>query len=130
MTRHGSVLLVAALVLACSSPVEPDIEGAWGGQDVSLILGHEGGHLQYQCGNGTIDPGWTLTDDGEFSAAGSHFFGGGPISQEGREQHAANYHGVLRGDELTLWASVLDPETMLGPFTLIRNGPAVHEICF
>ena len=40
-------------------------------------------------------------------------------------QYAGN-----KGDELTLWASVLDPETMLGPFTLIRNGPAVHEICF
>lgn len=105
------------------------IIGSWGGQTASLQLTTSDGTISYQCGTGTIDPGWTLSADGRFSATGQHYFGGGPVSAEGRPPHPAHYSGSVQGDNLALTVTVTDLGQTLGPFQMTRDGPAVHELC-
>lgn len=126
----GRALACALAVVACVSPVEPELLGNWGGSSVSLVVDQDGGRLTYQCGVGTIEPGWSLSTDGDFSATGVHYFGGGPVPAEGRPPHAAQYSGRVRSNEFTLSVSLVDPPMSLGPFKLVRDGPEVTEICY
>jgi len=127
---HARWLFLAGLVLlSCSTPTEPDLEGAWGGSEVSMVLGRTGGTVSYACGEGTIDSGWTLDSSGAFLAKGVHYFGGGPIPIAGRPPHQATYRGTLSGDHLTLSVTISDPDMTFGPFQLYRGGPPVFEIC-
>lgn len=129
--RSALAILPAMTVLACTTvPLEPVLEGTWGGPDASMVLTSDGGELSYSCGAGTIDAGWTLTASGAFSAMGVHYFGGGPVSQEGRPPHDAVYEGQLEGDVLTLSVTIADPATNLGPFELVRDGSPVTDICY
>lgn len=122
---------IGAVVLAfgCSSLTAPEMVGEWGGNEASLTLTRSGGTVSYACGAGTIDSTWTLTAAGHFEATGEHFFGGGPVSVEGRTPHPARYTGVVAGDSLTLTVTLLDLDDTLGPFHLVRGGPPVFEIC-
>ncbi len=124
-----STLALLGLALACASPTAPTIVGDWGGQQASLTLTISGGTAAYQCGAGTIDSAWTITSDGQFSALGVHYFGGGPVPQGGTPPHPARYSGQVDGQFLTLTVFVTDLQQTLGPFRLIRGGPAVHELC-
>jgi hypothetical protein len=126
--RLGLVALLP-LALGCSSPTAPDVVGAWGGAQASLVLGPSGGTVSYLCGAGTIDATWTVNADGRFVASGEHFFGGGPMPVGGATPHPARYDGRVVGDRLTLTVAITDLNETLGPFDLMRGGPAVHEIC-
>jgi hypothetical protein len=128
LVRTASLLVLVAGI-GCSSPSAPSIPGTWGGQVASLQLGPAGGTVAYQCGAGTIDSGWTLKADGQFTATGQHYFGGGPAPAEGRPPHPARYSGIVEGNRLTLTVTLTDLGQILGPFQLIRGGPAVHELC-
>lgn len=126
-------LTIGSTILGCSDhPVGPtgaSAVGSWGGRDVSLMLLAEGGSLVYSCGAGSIDPGWTLSHRGEFSASGVHHFGGGPLPPEGHPPHPARYVGQVRGDTLRLTVTLTDIAQVLGPFTLHRGGPPVIVLC-
>lgn len=122
-------LIVLTGSLACSSPTAPSAEGAWGGETVSLSLSRSGGVLTYQCGAGTIDPGWTLSREGHLTGTGQHFFGGGPVPPQGRVPHPAQYAGGVSGSAMFLTVTVTDVGQTLGPFILLRGGPEVHELC-
>lgn len=87
----------------------------------------QGGYL---CGTGTVDPGWSASATGVFSATGRHAFGGGPVPSGGRPSYPARYDGQVTGDVLVLTVTVTDLGQVLGPFTLRRNGPVVTERCF
>ncbi len=126
---RAAVLLLAALALGCESPTAPAVVGEWGGTQASLTLSLSGGAITYPCGAGTIDPAWTLSGDGTFSASGEHFFGGGPVPIGGAMPHPAHYTGQVAGDVLTLSVTLLDLNETLGPFRLVRGGPPVHEMC-
>jgi len=126
--RLGSCLLVA-LLAGCASPTAPEIAGSWGGSQVSLTLAHSGGTLTYPCGAGTIDSTWTLSADGAFSATGNHYFGGGPVPAGGGTPHPARYAGQVNNYVLTLTVTLSDLNETLGPFTLVRGGPPVRELC-
>jgi hypothetical protein len=123
------LLPFVALAFACTSPTEPTVVGTWGGTSVSLELDSSGGTLQYMCGNGTIDPGWSLAPDGTFTATGLHYYGGGPLPSGGRTPHPASYTGHVAGNHMTLTVTVTDTDAVLGPFDLVRNGPTVFEVC-
>ena len=127
MRPHYIALL--SLVVGCASPTAPVVVGSWGGSQVSLTLDHSGGTLTYPCAAGTMDSTWTLSASGMFAASGEHFFGGGPDPAQGRPPHPARYAGEVNGALLTLTVTVLDLNETLGPFTLVRGGPPVHEIC-
>ena len=126
--RAASYILLA-MVAGCLSSTAPVVVGAWGGTEASLALDRSGGELNYLCGNGTVDSTWTLSKSGAFAASGAHFFGGGPDPVQGRPAHPARYSGQVNGDLLTLTVTVLDLNEKLGPFTLVRGGPPVHEMC-
>jgi hypothetical protein len=126
---RSSALALCGLAVACASSTAPTILGAWGGQQASLSLTISGGTVAYQCGSGTIDSAWTITTDGQFSASGVHYFGAGPVPPGGTPPHPARYSGQVQGPFLTLTVVVTDLQQTLGPFHLIRGGPAVHELC-
>lgn len=126
---YGYLLPFVAMALACTTPTEPTVIGKWGGTVASLVLDSSGGTIQYQCGSGTIDPGWNLTPDGTFSATGLHYYGGGPVPSGGHPSHPASYAGHVAGNHMTLTVTVTDTDAVLGPFDLVRNGPPVSEIC-
>jgi len=128
-TMRISTLALFALAIGCSSPTGVTALGDWGGEQASLSLTVSGGNLSYLCGAGTIDSGWTLGNDGQFSATGSHHFGGGPVPVGGSFPHPARYSGLVEGEFLTVTVHVIDLDETLGPYKLIRHGPAVHELC-
>ncbi|MCG6989427.1 MAG: hypothetical protein LJF06_14790 [Gemmatimonadetes bacterium] len=127
---HRYLILLSFLLTACATtPTAPSVVGTWGGTSASLVLQPGGGRVMYLCGAGTIDAGWHVAPDGTLTATGEHYFGGGPMPVGGWTPHPATYVGHIDGDRMTLTVTVTDTNTTLGPFELVRNGPAVHEIC-
>ncbi len=123
-------LLLLIGVAACGETgTGPSVAGGWGGQAASLQLAPEGGVIQYQCGAGTIDSGWTFTKRGAFTAVGVHFFGGGPMPPEGQPGYPARYSGQLVGSRLTFTVTVAELNQVLGPFEVVRDGPRVANMC-
>ena len=123
------VLPLLAVLAACSAPTAPEAQGGWGGPDASLSLSRAGGVLSYACGAGTMDATWTVSRDGQLTGTGQHFFGGGPVPSEGRAPHPARYSGRIDGDTLVLTVTLTDLGQTLGPFSLVRGGPMVQEVC-
>ena len=96
-TLLPALLGLLVVSTACdASGTGPSAEGRWGGQTASLQLAPAGGAIQYQCGAGTIDSGWTLSTRGTFQATGVHFFGGGPLPPGGVSGQAARYDVRVR----------------------------------
>jgi len=126
---RGCLALVVTSALACSSPDAPLAEGNWGGQNASLVLARSGGVLGYSCGSGTMDATWTVSADGHLTGTGQHFFGGGPLPSGGRAPHPATYAGTIDGRVLVLTVTLTDLKQTLGPFSMVRGGPPVSEIC-
>jgi len=123
------LLPLLAVVLTCSAPTAPEAEGVWGGPDASLSLSRTGGVLSYSCGTGTMDATWTLSRDGRLTGTGQHFFGGGPVPPEGRAPHPARYAGRIEDNTLILAVTLTDLGQTLGPFSLLRGGHLVQEVC-
>ena len=121
--------LALLVALGCSSITGTELIGSWGGSEASLVLTASGGSVTYPCGAGTIDSAWTVGPGGQFAASGLHYFGGGPVPPQGRPPHPARYSGEMRGDDLMLTVTLTDLGETLGPFHLVRGGPAVREQC-
>ena len=129
MTLHpaaGWALAAAALLMGgCSDgPTEPaDLTGQWGAPHLALVLTEEGGTLEYDCAHGTIDPGWTVSDEGRFLGAGEHVQEHGvPIAEdEVVVPRPARYEGRLRGDNLRLTITLTDSARVVGTFDLKRG---------
>jgi hypothetical protein len=51
------------------------------------------------------------------------------VPPQGHPPHPARYSGQVNGDDLTLTVTLSDLSQSLGPFHLIRRGPAVLEQC-
>src|SRR5262245_45962510 len=101
-------LVLCTLAIGCSSPTAPTLLGDWGGKQASLRLAVAGGSVAYLCGAGTIDSAWTITKDGQFSATGSHYFGGRPVPVGGPPPHPARYAGQSNAEFLTLMLVIAD----------------------
>lgn len=126
--RFGFLACLAAMV-ACASPTAPAVEGVWGGTEASLSLTPAGGAVGYTCGAGTIDSAWTVSQKGQFSATGGHFFGGGPVPPGGGTAHPAVYSGQVDGNTMILTVKLTDLNQVLGPFRLVRGGAVVSNMC-
>ena len=122
----GAIPLIA-LVTACSVVIAGPgvfiIIGDWGGEHVQLELEEAGGTLEYDCAHGTIDPGWTLTDDGEFTGIGEHVIEhGGPVREgEVLPARPASYDGTVEGDNMSLTVTLSDSAQVIGTFQLQRG---------
>ena len=122
MRVHSTIeLLGLCLMLGCYSPTAADLGGQWGGAHVNLVLADSGGTVEFDCGRGRIDPGWSLTAEGRFTAIGAFYAEGGPDPIAGRPPQAARYDGILLNSRLSLTVSLTDEGTRLGPFVLERN---------
>ena len=130
LTPLAALVIIAGL--ACADPTTPpdlELAGQWGSPDAALTLSMAGGTVQYACGSGTIDSGWSVRADRTWQARGQHYTGGGPAPSEGRPPHAATYTGRVQGDVLIFTVVVPDLGAVLGPFTVKRNAPGASEIC-
>jgi hypothetical protein len=105
------------------------VTGQWGGDQVNLDLAQSGGTVEYACGAGTIDAGWTL-EGGRFTATGTQVTEGGPAPAGGFPSHPARYDGVLNGSRLLLTVTLTDAGTVLGPFHLVRGSTVQLVKCY
>jgi hypothetical protein len=112
-----------------ADPAAPELTGQWGGPEASLTLAVSGGRVEYACGEGTIDPSWSLGPGGQWHATGQHFTGGGPVPPSGHPPHPAVYTGRVRGDELTFSVTLTDLDQVLGPFTVVRGRSTNLNFC-
>ena len=118
------------LLAACAAPgVGPDavprtVTGDWGGPHVGLRLHADGGAIEYDCANGTLDAPLVVDATGAFRVAGTHVRGhGGPARQgEVLPVEPATYQGTVRGDRMALEVRT----TSMAPATyaLQRGAPA------
>lgn len=117
------VVLVAACSVVIAGPGVFIIIGDWGGEHVRMELEEAGGSLEYDCAHGTVDPGWTLTDEGEFSGTGEHFIEhGGPVREgEVIPPRPASYSGTVDGDRMDLTVTLTDSAQILGTYELERG---------
>lgn len=133
LTRLGSLCTaiplvpLVALVTACSVVIAGPgvfiIIGDWGGEHVRMELEESGGTLEYDCAYGTIESGWEIGADGEFSGTGQHFIEhGGPV-QEGEviPPRPASYSGTVDGDRMDLTVTLTDSAQVVGTFELARG---------
>jgi len=127
LTSLCAAIPLIALVTACSVVIAGPgvfiIIGDWGGEHVQLQLEDAGGTLEYDCAYGTIDPGWTLTDDGEFTGTGEHVIGhGGPVREgEVLPARPASYDGMVEDDRMSLTVTLSDSAQVIGTFQLQRG---------
>jgi hypothetical protein len=117
------------LFIGCSSPVAPAVDGQWGSNQAGLVITRAGGSVTLQCGTGTIDAGWTLTPDGDFSASGMTYAGGGPEPVGGRPPRPSVFTGRVSGDTFRLSIVVTATNTTIGPLVMQRNGPQISQLC-
>lgn len=128
--RQLHQLSLFVLLIGCASPVAPAaIDGTWGSTQAGLVITRAGGSLTLQCGSGTIDSGWTLTSDGDFSASGVTYGGGGPDPVGGRPPRPSVFTGRVNGDTFTLSIVVTAANATIGPLVMQRNGPAISQRC-
>ena len=123
LTSLAAVAVVAACSVVIAGPGVFIIIGDWGGEHVQLELEEAGGTLEYDCAHGTIEPGWTLTDDGEFSGTGEHIIEhGGPVREgEILPTRPASYDGTVDGDRMSLTVTLSDSAQVIGTFQLQRG---------
>jgi hypothetical protein len=126
-TRRSCPIAALTLVAACSVIVSgPNVFiviGSWGGEHLRFELEETGGTLEYDCAYGTVDAGWTLSDDGEFEGSGEHVIEhGGPV-QDGEILPArpASYSGTIQDDRMSLTVTLSDSAQVVGTFELVRG---------
>ena len=107
------------------------LTGSWGGQHVAVVLGREGGALEYDCAAGTIDEPVRPDASGRFTVHGTHKPGHGGPERLGEEapSQPAEYVGRVNGERMTLSVRVLVSGVTLGPFTVERGVTPVIMRC-
>ena len=111
-----AVLPALLMVAACAGTIDPPapLEGAWGGEHVSLVvdpsLSSTAALVEFDCATGRIDPPVRLGADGRFDVSGLYVQGhGGPVREgEPPDVHPARYAGAVRGSTMTLTVTVSD----------------------
>ena len=107
------------------------VTGSWGGTHVGLVLGPDGGRLEYDCASGTIDGPLRTDAGGRFTARGTHMPGHGGPEREGEvpSRLPANYAGEVRGNRMTLRVRMPSTGVEIGPLTLRRDVEPVIFRC-
>ena len=119
-----AAIIGGSLLAACSEAGEApgSVAGAWGGDRLNLILGPDGGRLEYDCATGSIDAPVRLDAAGRFIAHGTH-----TPHQPGPERidqatttRAATYDGRVAGNVLELSVRI-DGEATAHTYRLERD---------
>jgi hypothetical protein len=126
VSRFRAILLVTLLSVACGggTPAGPSSVGTgiWGGDHVTLTVGDEASHLEFDCAHGDV-PGMLSAHHGEIMATGTFVREhGGPIRvDETLDSHPALYSGTLSGNTMQLSIRLTDSGDVIGSFSLARG---------
>jgi hypothetical protein len=104
------------------NPPGDTLTGAWGGLHVLLTLSADGGRIDYDCAQGTIDEPVRPDASGAFHVRGQHTQRqGGParVADEPPAPKQALYDGTVSGDRMQLRVSI-DGEA-IGNYALRRG---------
>jgi hypothetical protein len=104
------------------NPPDAALTGAWGGLHVLLTLSADGGRIDYDCAQGTIDEPLRPDSHGNFHVRGHYTqHQGGParVADEPPAAKLATYDGTVSGDRMQLRLSI-DGES-LGSYALQRG---------
>ena len=127
-----AALLVLAALGACASVPPPGVPltGQWGGRHVGLELAANGGRLDYDCADGSIDAPLIPRRDGSFEVQGTHRPGHGGPEREGEvlPTYRVRFTGTVRGERMTMTGR-LENGVLLGPFTLQRGAEPIIFRC-
>jgi hypothetical protein len=120
-----AILLVTLLSVACGdTPAGPSSVGTgiWGGDHVTLTVGDEASHLEFDCAHGDV-PGQLSAPHGEIAAKGTFVREhGGPIRvDESLDSHPALYSGTVSGNMMQLSIRLTDSGDVIGSFSLARG---------
>ena len=136
MLAKRLVLAILAATVACRTAVPgrfdgQPITGAWGGTHVGLVLGEDGGTLEYDCASGSIRGPLRLDASGSFAAIGTHVPRQGGPEIEGREppRLPAEYSGTVRRERMTLRVRIPSTGVEIGPLTLRRGAEPILFHC-
>lgn len=94
-------MAVGSTVLACSSPLDHDPAGRWGGEGASVNVIGAVAEFEFDCAHGRVDP-FTVDAGGGFSFGGTYVREGGAEPIGGRIPITARYSGTVKGDLMTL----------------------------
>ena len=120
--KRVTVLAMGCAVVACSSdPVGPDDAlGDWGGEGASVTVSAVATDFEFDCATGQVEGLLTLDSQGDFTADGVYFRGGGPLPIGGRVPIPARYEGTVDGNRMTLFV-LLEGSDPIGPRSLRRG---------
>jgi hypothetical protein len=125
-------LVASSILTGCSGSLLGISTGeVFGGEGILLIVTDAGANLEFDCAAGRIREPLRPRADGSFEADGTFTFGqGGPIrADDPPRTEPARYSGVLEGDGLTIGATLLESELVIGPYALRRGDPGVIRRC-
>jgi hypothetical protein len=113
---------VAARAPAKQTPAP--LIGAWGGLGLSVVVTNAGAKLEFDCAHGTIgQPIWP-NRLGRFTASGSYTAEKpGPVGPVPPPAQRAGYSGQIRGNQMTLTATLVKSRRKIGPYTVTRGQP-------
>jgi hypothetical protein len=102
IVRSATLLGMAAAMTAMAAPKAP-LAGNWGGPDMNLTLGPDGGRLEQGCASGSFGP-VRADAKGRFKSTGRfEVYQPGPQrADEGAGGAPARFEGVIQGDTLRL----------------------------
>ena len=106
------------------------LTGEWGGARAALTLTPSGGHIEYDCGQGTLDAPIVPGAHGAFQVSGQHMQArGGPAPKEGDtpSTQPVQYHGSVSGDRMHL--EVSSGNDSIGSYVLQRGASAQLHHC-
>ena len=127
---HRIAMSAACIMLLWGCPAETPTaqalaervpEGNWGGDHARLVVDAEGATVELACAHGRLASPLDLDSEGRFDVAGTYTREGpGPVRIDQADE-PARYSGRLEGDDLTFRVRRVDPDQMLGPYTVTRG---------
>jgi len=106
------------------------LTGTWGGLHVLLTLSANGGRIEYDCGQGTLDEPVRPDAQGAFHVRGQHNQNhGGParVADEPPAPQQATYDGTVSGDHMQLRVS--SNGEAIGSYALRRGADPQMAYC-
>lgn len=106
------------------------LTGTWGGLHVLLTLSANGGRIEYDCGQGTLDEPVRPDAQGAFHVRGQHNQShGGParVADEPPAPQQATYDGTVSGDRMQLRVS--SNGEVIGTYALRRGADPQMAYC-
>ena len=111
-------------------PAGATLTGAWGGLHVLLTLSANGGRIEYDCAQGTLDEPVRPDAHGAFHVRGQHSQNqGGParVADEPPAPRQATYDGTVSGDRMQLRVTSNGEE--IGAYALRRGADPQMAFC-